>query len=395
MATLTLKYSQLFTLSVMQLFYSNGICAAYTTTPYLDFTIVPTDECLAFLKAKNMVFKTTDTTGGITVMARTLGTNIPGNPLLKNRVAKTDKLTFFMLLNNPNVLNFDLLPPQLAAGNIYYFSNQVVDNAALRTNLHLSKNKLGVDGNTDQIKKSDANYTFLFAGVVTNPAKAVVKHLLTGLTITATSIIAQGAKSLLGFNLAALPSGRCQLLVNAVLTDSFYFLGTMASQPVFGVIELSLAATLPANYRIVEADQSLLPARPNYTVLFKNRPTLWRYNIQLQATSPIYLEMAKLTPAQKTDYINQLTIACNDASIKFKLDSNTDLGFVFVSLANIPLQEKYILSSSTTGAPLVFTLYKYFTTNKTEIKSSLAYPSTGIINASSPPAIYSDIFISL
>ncbi len=394
MATLTLKYSPLLTLSVMQLFYNNGICAAYTTTPKLDFTILPTDECLTFLKAKNMVFKNTDTTGGFTIMARTQGTNVPGNPLLKNRVTNTDKLSFFILLNNPDAINFDLLPTQLTADNIYYFSNQVVDNAALRTNLHLSKNKLGVDGNTDQVKKSDAYYSYSFAGVVT-PAQAVVKHLLTGLTINAASVIVQGTNSMLKFDLSAFPSGRCQLLISNAVTDTFYFLGTMANQAVFGVIELSLAATLPANYRVVEPDQSLLPARPNYTVLFKNRPTLWRYNIQLQTTSPIYLEMAKLTPAQKTDYINQLSITCNDATIKFKLASNTDLNFVFVSLANIPLQEKYTLSTSTTGAPLIFTLYKHFTTNKTEVKSSLAYPSTGIINASSPPAIYSDIFISL
>jgi hypothetical protein len=394
MATLTVKYSQLLTLSVMQLFYNNGICAAYTTTPKLDFIIVPTDECLALLKAKNMVFKNTDTTGGFTIMARTLGANISGNPLLKSKVINTDKLTFLMLLNNPNAINFDLLPTQVTAGNIYYFSNQVVDNAALRTNLHLSKNKLGVDGNNDQVKKAAANYSYSFAGVVTT-AQAVVKHLLTGLKVNAASVIVQGTNSKLTFDLSALPSGRCQLLIGGALKDTFYFLGTMASQQVFGVIELSLAAALPSNYRIIEADQSLLPARPNYTILFKNRPTLWRYNIQLQTTSPIYLEMAKLTPAQKTDYINQLSITCNDASIKFKLASNTDLSFVFVSLANIPLQEKYILSTSAKGAPLVFTLYKYFTTNKTEVKSSLAYPSTGIINASSPPAIYSDIFISL
>jgi len=378
----------------MQSFYSNGICAAYATTPILDFTIIPTNECLSFLKAKNMVFKNTDSAGGFTIMARTLGTNLSGNPLIKNRVGNTDKLSFFMLLNNPNVVNFDLLPTQLTAGNIYYFSNQVVDNAALRTNLHLSKNKLGVDSNNDQIKKSDANYSFVFAGVVTT-AQAVVKHLLTGVTVKASSVIVQGTNSKITFDLSALPSGRCQLLINNILTDAFYFLGTMASQAVFGVIELSLASTLPANYRMIEADQSLLPARPNYTISLKNRSTLWRYIIQLQPTSPIYLEMAKLTPAQKIDYVKQLSITCNDTSIKFKLVSNTDLSFVFVSLANIPLREKYILSSAPVGAPLIFTLYKYITTNKTEVKSSLAYASPGAINAATPPAIYSDIFISL
>jgi hypothetical protein len=217
-----------------------------------------------------------------------------------------------------------------------------------------------------------------------------VKHLLTGATINAKSVAVQGAQSAISFDLSSLPSGNCQFLISGVLTDSFYFLGSMASQPVFGVIELSLATTLIANYRVVETDQSLVPARPNYTILFNNRPTIWRYNIQLQTNSPIYLDMAKLTPAQKATYISQLVVGCNDATIKFKLASNTDTSFVFVSLNNIALQEKYTLSA--TGMPLIFTLYKNTTT---EVVPSLPYPSTGLINAGSLPTIYSDVFITL
>jgi len=391
MATVTINYSALLTVAVKHLYYSNQVCRAYQTTPILDFTIVPTDECVDYMKSKSLIFKSTDATGGFVVLGRTVGKNMAGNDLLRSRVASQDKLTFFMVLNNADVLNFDALPTQPNPGNIYYFSNKITDNAAARNNLHISKSKTGVDGANDQVKKSGSIYTFSYAGVLT-PADVKVKHILTGATIGPASIIVQNTKSVVTFDLSVFPSGRCQLLVNNVINDSFYFLGTMANQQVFGVIELSLAPGLNSNYRIVEADQSLVPLRPNYTILFQNRATIWRYNFLLQPNSPIYLEMAKLTTAQKAAYISQLNISCNDTSIKFKLASNTDQSFVFVSLASIALQEKYILSTSPTGDPLIFTLNKLTTK---EVRPSLPYPSTGSIDATSLPTIYSDVFITL
>jgi len=396
MPTVVVKYSDLVTLSVMQLFYSNQICRAYQATPALDFTIVPTDECAAFMKAKNMIFKNTGTTGGFVVMAATSGKNMGGNDLLRNSITNADKLSFFMLLQNPELPNFDVLPTSLNAGNIYYFSNQVKDLAAARNKLHLTKNAAGVDGNVDQLKKASANYKFNFAGVITvNGAK--VKHLLTGAVIPARSVIVDGTKSDISFDLSLLPSGCCQLLVNNIVIDTFYFLGTMANQQAFGVIELSLSTVLSANYRIVEADKSLLPARPNYVVLFKNRQTVWRYTIQLQTNSPLYLEMAKLNPVQKADFIKQLAISSNDTTIKFKLSSNTDLSLVFVSMSNVALLEKYTSSTSATKDPLMITLSKSTKTpvKTAVVKSGLPYPSTAIIDSGSSPTIYSDIFISL
>jgi hypothetical protein len=381
----------------MQLFYSNQICRSYQSTPVLDFTIVPTDECQSFMKAKNMLFKNTGNTGGFTVVAAISGKNIPGNNLLKNTVANTDKLSFFMLMQNPELINFDILPTTLNAANIYYFSNLVKDLAAARTALHLTKNAAGVDGSIDQIKKATANYSFSFAGVITT-ADAKVKHLLTGAIVNASSVIVQGTQSNISFDLSALLSGSCQLLIKNVVKDSFYFLGTMANQQVFGVIELSLSTALSASYRIVEPDQSLSAATPNYTILFKNRQTVWRYTIQMQTNSPLYLEMAKLNPVEKADFIKQLGIGSpNDSTIKFKLYSNTDLSFVFVSMSNIALVEKYTSSTCATLDPLIITLSKYTKTpaKTAVIKTNLHYPSTAIIDSGNLPTIYSDVFISL
>jgi hypothetical protein len=396
MPTVQVKYSVLLTLSVRQLFYANQICPSYQSTPILDFNLEPTNECQAYMKAKNMVFKNMDSSGGFVVMARTSGTTQAGNDLLRGTVSDSDKLTFAMVLQNPDLGNFDFLPTQSNPGSIYYLSNQVNDVAAVRNNLHLSKAATGVDGNNDQIKKSSANYTFHYAGVVTvNDVK--VKHLLTGSVTAAKMVNSANGASDLYFDLSALPSGCCQLLVSNVLTDTFYFMGATTTQQPFGIIELSLSTLLSANYRIVEPDQSLVPARPNYIVLFKNRQTTWRYTIQLLPTSPLYLEMAKLTAAQKTAFIKQLSIAANDSTITFKLSSNTDTSFVFVSANVIALQEKYISSTSATKAPLIISISKYITTPAKEavVKASLPYPSTSVIDASNLPTIYSDVFITL
>src|ERR1700761_1040915 len=208
MATLTVKYSPLVTASVMQLFYNNQICAAYQTVPQLDFTIAPTAECLAYMKAKGMVFKNTDTSGGFIVMAATLGKNGGGNDLLKKPIANSDKLSFLLVLQNPNLVNFDVLPTQVTAGNIYYFSNQVKDNAALRTNLHLTKAAAGVDGTKDQVKKSGTPYTYNYSGVI-NTSNAKVKHLLTGAIVGAGAVTVQSTQSKVAFDLTGLPSGMC------------------------------------------------------------------------------------------------------------------------------------------------------------------------------------------
>ncbi|GAA4316827.1 hypothetical protein GCM10023149_14070 [Mucilaginibacter gynuensis] len=394
MATITIKYTELLSLSVKQPFYNNKVCRGYQATPILDFNIVPTPETLAFMKAKKMVFKNIDNSGGFTVLVQTKGKTPGGNELLGYPITVADKLTFVMLLKKPDLINFNVLPTSKEANKIYYFGNQVADKTALRDDLHLSKNITGVDGAADQLKKVSKNYNFHFAGVTTTAA-VKVKHLLTGAKVNAKLVTSQNGKSEIYVDLSALPLGCCQLLISNVVSDEFYYLGNMADQPMFGVIELSLSKLLSANYRVVEPDLSLTVKRPKYTVLFKNRQTTWRYNIQLQPTSPLYIEMAKLTAVQKADFIKQLTVATNDTAIKFKLASNTDSNFVFISTKNIALQERYALSTNV-AKDLIISLSKYVKTPKeTIIKSSLPYPSTGSIDAGSLPTIYSDVFITL
>ena len=301
-----------------------------------------------------------------------------------------------MMLKNTDALNFNKLPLQPGANSIYFFSNDVTDATATRDNLHLSKNAISVDGAVDTIKKSGANYRFHSATVIT-PNTAKIKHDLSGLLLDPVSSIIKSGQSDLSFDLSVLPVGKCHLLVNNLPVDEFYYLAGYAAQLVFGVVELSLSQTLPANYRIIEADKSLNAARPFYSITFLNRKTFWRYTIRLQNTSPLYLEMAALSPADKTDFINKLNIISNDAAITFSRTTVADTEFVFESDNKVLLQEKYFSSSSLTHDPLNLTLKKYITdaTKEAGVKTNLPYPQTNSINASSLPKIYSEIFLTL
>jgi hypothetical protein len=396
MSGLQVKYAELLRLSVTQLFYQNQVCRRYQAIPRLDITLTPTDDCLSVMQRMDLLFRNTDNTGGFIVFARVLGTNGAGNDLLRFPARAGDKLSFWMLLNNAHLLNFDDLPVQPAGGQVYFFSNQLADAAALRTNLHLSADPLGVKGANDTIKSSAEIYRYHSATpVAVNTAK--VMHLLTGVSIDPASLIVLGGQTDLIFDLTSLPSGKCQLLISNTAVEQFYYAGALPPRLLFGVIELSLNAALAANYRVVEADRSLTPARPFYSLLFNNRSTTWRYTVSLTPQSPLYLEMAALSPADKTTFINELNIVTNDSSIAFNRDSVTDTAIVFVSQATVALREKYLSSSSLTHDALSLTLKKYIgdAAKEAVVKTDLPFPSTSVIDATQSPQIYSDIFLTL
>ena len=354
-----LKYSTLLSLSVQQLFYQNKIAKQSLVQANTDINFIPTQNCIDVLKRMNLVFKNTDANAGFTILARVSGTNGSGSDVLRFAPRKEDALIFLMMLKNTDALNFNKLPLQPDVNSIYLFSNDVADAAATRDNLHISKNATGVDGAVDTIKKSGVNYRFHSATTIAaNTAK--VKHFLTGLLLDPVSLVTKNGKSDISFDLSALPVGKCNLLVNNLPVDEFYYLGAYATQPVLGVIELSLAQTLPANYRIIEPDMSLNAAKPFYTITFLNRKTFWRYTVRLQNTSPLFLEMTALPDADKAVFISKLNIVSNDTAIAFNLlPVVSDYELIFESTNKVLLHEKYFSSSSLTHNPLTLTLKKY------------------------------------
>jgi len=394
MHTIKVKYTELLSVNIEQLFYTNKICPKYTVEPSLDFTISPTVECNGIMKRLDLVFRSNDK-GGFMILGRVEGKNPDGSDILRFKPRKGDKLSFFIFLTKPDFLHFNDLP-LLKNHDMFYFSNQVVDNAASRGNLHLSKDAAGVNGVNDIQKQISEIYRFQHSSEIP-PAAEKVHHLLTGIEIPSKSKVNQNGKSDLIFDLSLVPPGVCQLLIENVVQDEFYYVGKNNSSRVFGTIELLLTPDITANYRIAESDGSITPSRPLFVIRFINRPTYWRYTFKIEPTSALYREMALLSASDKTDFLNRLNIVSNDSAITFQKVSSTNTDIVFVSENPIHLQEKYLSTSSIPPQNLSLTLKKYIgnAAKETSVKSGLPYPSTSSINTVTPPIIYSDTFITI
>jgi hypothetical protein len=390
------KYFELFSLSIEQPFYLNKICEEYKVEPIMDFLITPTEECRNLMKRMGLIFRNSERNGGFIVLTKISRRAGEGDYHLRFPARKGEKLSFLMIIRNLDVLNFNDLAIQTESNQIYYFSNQVDDPRAIRSNLHLNKNATGVKAEVDSIKKTNEIYHFQHSGIIPSGA-AKVKHLLTGREVEPKSLLNEEGRTDLTFDLSSFPLGQCQLLINNVEADKFYNLGKISSQPFFGVIELSLSNTLAANYRILETDQLFIPQRPYYLIGFRNRQTFWRYTIHLETNSPIFLEMEALNNSEKNEFISRLNIVSNNTNITFKLDSTSDKNFVFVSENKQPLQEKYYSSSIGVNDILNLMLKKYIGNPSKEaiIKKYLPYPQTSSLDARNFPLIYSDVFITL
>jgi hypothetical protein len=387
------KYTTLLELTIRQPFYQNGVCAPYTTDPNPDLDLVPTPETLSLMKRLDLLFRNRRQTGGGLILAATNG-QLGGNTLLRFAPRKTDTLSFFLLLRNPNMLNFNQLPVIPQPEHYYYFSNQ--RTGLTRTNLHLSTASGAVQSPADTRKFARTDYRYRHTTPIAPGTLIEVRHLLTGSIVTPLSVQNTTTDSELTFNLAALPSGICELRIGGTLEETVYYVGPVLPGSLFGVIELSLSNTLDAGYRLVEANNTILLPTPLYFIPFATRATTWRYTIKLTPTSPLFLELSKLTvPADKADFINRLKIVSNNPAITFTQTMPDDTTFLFTSDTPLPLKEKYTLLS--TGDTLKFTLTKYkdMPLKQATVKDNLPYPDAGLVDARNPAITYSDIFLTI
>ena len=393
MAKLQIKYVRLFSLSIKQLFYRNNICKKYQIHPVLDLNIIPIAESSDLIKRKGMVFRSIDENGGIIILANVQDKNTEGNDILRYPVTSIDKLSFGLILKNPDVLNQNDLPIELDGSQTFYFSNEVSDAAAPRDALHLSMDPSGVKPD-DLMRTATANYRYHSPAPVAT-GNVVVKHLLTGKEIVPASLVNEGGGANISFNLTSLPSGKCHLLISGSVEEIFYYTGATLRRPFFAIVEIMLSAVIAENYRVIEADRSLTPVRPAFLITFRNRKTIWRYTFQMFPASPLYLEMAVLNPTDKTAFLQKLNIVSNDAAVTFKQTNASDKSIIFESENALLLEENYFISASA-DTRLKLALEKYIgEAGEKIVRENLPYPSTGLIDTTVPSFIYSDIFITI
>jgi hypothetical protein len=315
---------------------------------------------------------------------------------LRFPVSSTDKLVFLVLLKNAEMLNFSELPVKWSPDKILYLSNTRVDPLAPRNKLHITANAPGVNAATDFVKQSGPGYRFVVNGSL-QPGEAKVKHLDTGILIDPVTLNAEGGKTSLSFNLSSLNSGRCVLKVNNVDTDEFYLINSSSAGSVLAVVDISLSSALETNYRVIEADRSLTAQRPSYEAIFPNRQAKWRYSIHLQADSPLSIELQKMTPAEKANFLANVNIETNDNLVSFQRVTASETDFVFESMQPLPLKEKYY-SSNHPKDILNLRLRKYIglgPPKEGDIRAFLPYPSTHQLDATNQASIYSNVFLTI
>jgi hypothetical protein len=394
------KYASLFSLMIKQPFYLNGLYTDRAIAPEPDFEIVPTPQCLETMKRLDYVFRPAKPRGGATVMARVMGVNGSGHDLLRFKPRAGDKLNFYLVMRNNAAMSYNNLPVAASPGRFYYFNNLVGDGAAPRTGLHLSLAATGVDPVNDATRENKTAYSYTHPAIIA-PGVAFVKHLATGRQIEPVSLTNDGTNSYLSFNLQSLPEGKCQLHIG-VLKDEFYFNGSALPSGAWGVIEIFLSNTIAPHYQVAEADYSLLPDRPVYDLLFENRAVTWRYRVQLSEQSALYKEIdAIAVPATKAAFINAINIVTNDGALSFTQTpvaaNPTPTLLEFVSNAPVRFKEKY-LSSTVINKPLKLDLNKNIGLGPPPaptVKANLPHPAPLLINAATPPDIYSEIFITI
>ncbi len=231
-------------------------------------------------------------------------------------------------------------------------------------------------------------------GSIADPATTFVRHLLTGQEIMPSSTTNEGGLSNLVFDLSVMPGGMCELWIDGAMEETFYHLADKTSQPVFGVIEISLDPSLDENYRVIEPDRSLTAERPKFVLRFVSRETLWRYTFALQPNGALASELSGLGPAQKAVFLDHLNIVSNDSNVSFTAQpSGADDRLMFVSDAAAALREGYFTAG---GAALSLSLHKNIgdVASETVVKRGLPYPSPRLV-APEGSDVYSDIFITI
>ena len=394
MSTWKIKYSELFNLSILQPFYENGICKKFTSESTPDFLLIPTVECQDLMKRLDVVFRPIARQAGCTVLANTT-TNSASETVLRFSTLSGQKLSFWMILQNNEMLNFNDLPLTNDQNKIWYFSNDISDAGAPRNNLHLSVDSAGAAGANDRVKTSSQTYHYHHSSTVT-PNSAFVKHLLTEDLVPAKTIINQSGQSDISFDLSSLPQGKCKLIIGGADMDHFYYMGLSAPSSVFGVIEIALSPALDPNYRMLEIGNVLTTFRPVYTIQFNNRKTLWRYTIVLEKNSPIYVAMQSMSAVERAAFVNHFkVISENDSSISFTQSLFNDTIFEFVSDNAIALKEKYISSVTNEGLRLSLKENEGILGSEAVVRDYLPFPSNGLVDGLNDPNIYSDIFLTI
>jgi hypothetical protein len=290
-------------------------------------TIEPTPDCLALLKNLRWVFRTHPHGASIFVSVSQVGT---GEFQPQISIDRLERLTFWLVVRDPNFTNFTNLALEKTSTKIYYCSNlsgsqvssllfltqplpaytakaeytlgQLVNRGgktleALKYQAVSPKIPNDRDWNTlpgsQYVSELDylsrQSLTRAYTSPNANPGDIFQLKLvdINGVETLAVNVIASaqhppGKSIQLDLNFTGQSPGRYQLTENGTEIANFVIADPIANRSTLGLVEISLNSSKikPAfAFLKLQAGQTLISPK-TYIIRFKNRLTRWRYNYQ-------------------------------------------------------------------------------------------------------------------
>lgn len=289
-------------------------------------TIEPTPDCLQSLKNLRWVFRSQP--HGASIFA-SVNKTITGEFQTQIPIDRLERLTFWLVVRDPDFMNFTNLPLEQTAAKIYYYSNLTGSEASsllfltqllptYDTKTEYTLGQLVAQGGKTQEaikyqKSSPKNFNqkqwqdlpssqYVSALdylprqalsrsdlALANPGDTVRVKLvdINEVETFAVELIAPnqhppGSPLAIDLNFTGQDPGLYQLTRNGREVEKFVLIDPLPRRDVFGLVEISLnSSRLTPAFALIEPNAGQTLIRPKtYVIRFKNRLTRWRYNYE-------------------------------------------------------------------------------------------------------------------
>lgn len=264
------KFKELFRVSIKNEYYKNGYSS--------DFTFMPTKNSIKLLKNHSLKFTTTPQGFALYGEVEQDGSD---EKLIRGFQEDT-KLTFLMKLKNPYFINFTDIPIKTVPHEVFYINN-LSNHETDEELLLINKEEIPkTSSNSTRISLSPEVYKYTYHGSGDDKT-ATVTFIDDGFSINETVENDKGEYRF-QFNIGRYNPGRCEFSMEGE-SENFYSASEIYRQGVFGIVEIFVKSTVPANYRFVDGTNVVTPRA--YAIPFTNRSTIWRYLVYDKLTNKL------------------------------------------------------------------------------------------------------------
>lgn len=300
---LTILYRELFNIEFLNSFYSSGKCA--------DLLLVPTSSCNRLLHSLGLRYIATPSGGKIFGKADRTGPANNPKFILKYPVPENTKFSFLVKIINKSFETFTQTKLDRQMDQYYYFNNLLnnisADNFPLLVKDTSSK-KVGV---TDLVIVKSGTFSFSHTNAA-NEQSSQLELVENGEKLQQV-LKNNGGRYNFSFDLAKISQGILKFSIEGNPQTSFYNLYPAEGKDFFAIIEIFHRTALPAAYRFLENDNSIISK--SYQVAFANRSTRWRYLVTKKFNMDVSAVSVQKTGAPPIGFDPQVALPSGQFSV--------------------------------------------------------------------------------